>query len=99
MWQSMPEQSPLDDPEKAAFAWARYRRLMIFMGAVTLVTVAGALVLLSQLVGQTSVHFYIATGLAIACSMLLTSALMGLVFLSNGTGHDQSVSDPLDRER
>ncbi len=95
----MTEQSPLEDPEQAAFAWARYRRLMLFMGAVTLITVAGALVLLSQIVGRTSIHFYIAAGLGIACSMLLTSALMGLVFLSNGTGHDRSVSDRSDQER
>ena len=25
--------------------------------------------------------------------MMLTAALMGLVFLSSGTGHDESVSD------
>jgi hypothetical protein len=27
--------------------------------------------------------------------MLLTSALMGLVFLSSGTGHDEAISEPL----
>ena len=72
---------------------------MKFMLAVTLGTVAGALILLSQLIEQASVHFFIATGLGIAASMMLMSALMGLVFLSNGTGHDASVSDPLDDER
>ena len=28
--------------------------------------------------------------------MLLTGALMGLVFLSSGTGHDESVADLMD---
>jgi len=28
--------------------------------------------------------------------MLLTAALMGLVFLSSGTGHDDSIDDALD---
>jgi len=30
--------------------------------------------------------------------LLLTAALMGLVFLSSGTGHDDSVINPLDEE-
>ena len=95
----MPPESPLDDPEKAAFAWARYKRLMIFMAVVTLATVIGALALLSQLIESASIHFYIATGLGIAGSMLLMSALMGLVFLSNGTGHDETISDRPERNR
>jgi peptidoglycan/LPS O-acetylase OafA/YrhL len=94
-----PSRSPLDDPVKAAFAWRRYKRLMKFMVAVTMGTVVAALILLSRLVEQATAHFYIATGLGIAASMLLMSALMGLVFLSNGTGHDASVADPLDDER
>ena len=88
--------SPLDDPQQAAFAWRRYKRLMMFMVGVTLATVAGALVLLSKLVEGATIHFYIAAGLGIAVSMLLMSALMGLVFLSNGTGHDHSVSNRLE---
>ena len=92
-----PRKSSLDDPRTAAFAWARYKRLMMFMVGVTLATVAGALVLLSILVEETSIHFYIATGLGIAGSMLLMSALMGLVFLSNGTGHDHTIDDRHER--
>lgn len=95
----MAERSPLDDPDNAAFAWTRYKRLMKFMAAVTLGTVALALAVISQLVEKPSIHFYIAAGLGIGVSMLLTAALMGLVFLSNGTGHDQSVIDPLDDDR
>ena len=41
-----------------------------------------------------SPHFFIAVALGIGFSMMLTSALMGLVFLSNGTGHDESIHDP-----
>lgn len=93
----MAAKSPLDDPDTAAFAWARYKRLMGFMVAATLVTVVGALVLLSQLVESATIHFYIATGLGIAGAMLLMSALMGLVFLSNGTGHDETIDDRPDR--
>jgi hypothetical protein len=87
--------SPLDDPRLAAFAWARYRRLMRWMMLVTVTLVLGAVVLLYRHNGMVSIHFYIATALGIGFAMLLMSALMGLVFLSNGTGHDEAIVDPL----
>ena len=89
----MARKSPLDDPQTAAFAWARWRRFMAFMGAVTGLTVAVALYVLSALEEPVSIHFYIATGLGLTVMMLLTGALMGLVFLSNGTGHDDAIGD------
>ncbi|MXO91434.1 hypothetical protein [Pontixanthobacter aquaemixtae] len=84
--------SPLDNPETAAFAWARYKRLMRFMLFVTIGVVVLALALLYDGESPASVHFYIATALAIGGMMLLTSALMGLVFLSNASGHDESIT-------
>jgi hypothetical protein len=36
----------------------------------------------------------IATALGIGGAVLLTAALMGLVFLSSGSGHDESIEDP-----
>ncbi len=92
----MVQKSPLEDPEKAAFAWARYRRLMRFMFLLTVGTVIIAIAILYKYNGMVSVHFYIATALGIGLAMLLTSALMGLVFLSNGTGHDATVTDLSD---
>jgi hypothetical protein len=90
------QSSPLDDPAKAAHAWARYRRLMRYMFGVTVLVVIVALSLLYREVGMVSVHFFIATALGIGFAMLLMSALMGLVFLSNGTGHDAAVDNNLD---
>ena len=89
----MSRKSPLDDPETAAFAWARYRRIMRFMFLLTLGVVAIALALLYDGEGEQTVHYYIAVALGIGFTMLLGSALMGLVFLSSGTGHDDSVDD------
>ncbi|MEO5586274.1 MAG: hypothetical protein ABIQ81_01130 [Novosphingobium sp.] len=89
----MGARSPLDDPQLAAFAWARYRRLMRWMMLVTLTMVGGSLVVLYRHNGLVSIHFYIATALGISFAMLLMSALMGLVFLSNGTGHDRALTD------
>jgi type IV secretory pathway VirB2 component (pilin) len=86
--------SPLDDPQKAAHAWARYRRLMRGMFAFTIAVVILALAAIYSQTGMVSVHFFIATALGIGLAMLLMAALMGLVFLSSGTGHDESISDP-----
>ncbi|TMM48218.1 hypothetical protein [Qipengyuania marisflavi] len=95
----MTRKSPLDDPETAAFAWARFRRLMRFMMLLTIGVVAIAMALLWKQGNVVSVHFYIAAALGLGVSMLLTAALMGLVFLSSGTGHDNAIEDrPSDRE-
>lgn len=92
----MTRPSPLDDPDYANFAWRRYWRLMRWMAlftlAVTLLVLGGFYLRL----GWISIHFYIATGAAIVASLLLTAALMGLVFLSSGTGHDESIDDPFE---
>jgi hypothetical protein len=90
--------SPLDDPDKAAFAWARYRKLMRWMVAFTLSIIVAAMVFLYRSNGFVSIHFYIATALGIGFAMMLMSALMGLVFLSAGTGHDDAIIDPLEDE-
>lgn len=69
--------------------------MMGVMGSITLVTVIGVLIYLSQAMPEVSIHFYIAIALGVGVSMLLMGALMGLVFMSNGTGHDEAV----DRHR
>ncbi|QZH76189.1 MAG: hypothetical protein JY451_06470 [Erythrobacter sp.] len=92
----MNKPSPLDDPQNAAHAWARYRRLMRLMFGITTGVVIIALVIIYKEVENVSPHFFIATALGIGFSMLLMSALMGLVFLSSGTGHDSSVDNSLD---
>jgi hypothetical protein len=89
----MARKSPLDDPVNAAHAWARYRRIMKLLLAVTALVVALAMGLLFASNGMISVHFYIAVALGISLTMLLGGGLMGLAFLSNGTGHDESVDN------
>ncbi len=91
----MTRKSPLDDPINAAHAWARYRQIMKWLLAATTLTVFVAMVLLFAYNGMISVHFYIAVALGISLTMLLGGGLMGLVFLSNGTGHDESVDNQL----
>ena len=91
----MVPRSPLEDPDTAAHAWARYRRLMAFMMVITLLMVGAAFVALYRENGLASAHLYVATALMVGFAMLLMSALMGLVFLSSGTGHDEATVDPL----
>lgn len=94
----MVRRSPLDDPRTAAHAWARYKRVMRGMAVFTLVVVALVLAYFYSQTGMISIHFFIATALGVGFTMLLTAALMGLVFLSSGTGHDESVSSSLEGE-
>ncbi len=91
----MTRRSPLEDTETAAYAWARYRRMMKRLGLLTVAIVALSLAALWKTGDAESLHFYIAIAIAISGIMLLTGALMGLIFLSSGTGHDEAIEDRL----
>ena len=66
---------------------------LMFGATVGVVVIAIALLYDSE--GEQSIHFFIAVALGIGFTMLLTSALMGLMFLSHGTGHDAAVDNNL----
>ena len=83
----------------ATHAWARYRRMMRLMAWLTLAIIVLVLAALYAQNGPISIHFYIATALAIGLPIMLTAALMGLVFLSSGTGHDESIIDPTQDDK
>ena len=87
----MAKRSPLDDRTTAAVAWKRWRRLMMLVAVITALTIAAALAFFSAQGEPASIHFYIAVALGIGATMMLGGALMGLVFLSSGTGHDDSI--------
>ena len=107
MESAMVPPSPLDNPENAAHAWARFRYIMRILALVTLVSTALLVAVMWVLFPDASIHFFIAVALGAAFTMGLTGTLMGLVFLSNGTGHDEAVDNRLpsadelfgDRER
>lgn len=87
------DRAPLDDPAIAAHAWRRFRR---FFGAWSLFTLALVIAVLGWLVasrGVESVHLYLAMALGVGATMELAGVLMGLAFLSSGTGHDEAVRD------
>jgi magnesium-transporting ATPase (P-type) len=90
--------SRLEDPDYAAFAWGRYRRLMLWMFLFTVFVTISVLTTFWWFNGMVSIHFFIATAGAIIASMMLMAALMGLVFLSSGSGHDESIEDPFKED-
>lgn len=95
----MDQPSPLEDPRTAAYAWARYRRLMWWMAGAAALAVVAAILFLYDRNGAASIHLYIAASLGVFISVLLGAALMGLVFLSAGSGHDESITDRLGDTR
>jgi hypothetical protein len=94
----MTKPSRLDDPEYANFAWSRYWHLMRWMAIFTFSMAAIVLGFFYSQYGMISMHFYIAVAGCIIFTVLLTAALMGLVFLSSGSGHDDSIDDPFEGE-
>ena len=94
----MPRHDPIPprrtaaDYERAAAAWARYKALMRWMALAALASVLAALVYLKSAGGPLPIHMAIATVAGVGLSVLLGTALMGLVFLSNSSGHDDSAA-------
>jgi hypothetical protein len=83
----------LSDPDYAAFAWGRYKRLMLWMAVASAMATAGGLGILWWLQGPLPLLFMAFTAGGIFLSVMLAAALMGLVFLSSGTGHDEQIQD------
>jgi hypothetical protein len=83
----------LDDPDYAKLAWGRFKRLFGWMAAFAVVCGFGAIAILWRSTGPLPIHMAIATFLGVTLSILLAAALMGLMFLSSGSGHDARVED------
>jgi hypothetical protein len=83
--------SGLDDPDYAAFAWARYRRLLGWMALAATLIVAIAVWLLDISYGPLSWIAILAAIGGFGATIMMAAALMGLVFLSSGSGHDEDV--------
>lgn len=83
----------LSDPDYAAFAWGRYRRLMVLMAIASLTATGAGLAAVEWTIGPLPWLFLMLTAGGIFFSVLLAAALMGLVFLSSGSGHDETIQD------
>ena len=83
----------LDDPDYAAFAWARYRRMLGWMALAAALVTAAAVIALEGTYGPLSWVAVLATIGGVFASVMLAAALMGLMFLSSGSGHDAQVDE------
>ncbi len=81
----------LDDPALAAHAWGRFRGLMAWMITAAAACSAAAILGLAWVHGPLRLVTMAAVLGGVGGSIALAGALMGLVFLSSGTGHDEHV--------
>src|SRR4051812_13949628 len=101
--EAMPNPDPIPAPrdprdlERSHRAWVRYRKLMRWMALASVLTVVVALIFLKATGTPMPLHMVIATSLGVGLSVLLGTALMGLVFLSDSGGHDDAASGRSDR--
>lgn len=72
---------------------------MRWMALVAFITTAIALTILRLRNPDASIHLFIAAAGGIFLSVTLGTGLMGLVFLSAGTGHDAAITERLEEER
>jgi len=87
-------QPDLDDPDYARFAWARFRRIMGWMTLASALATFVGLEALRLAVGPMPLLATVFSGGGIFFTVLLAATLMGLVFLSSGSGHDDKIEDP-----
>jgi hypothetical protein len=101
--EAMPEHDPIPasrDPrqlERAHRAWLRYKAMMRWMALAAVGAVIAALVFLKATGTPMPLHMVIATSLGVGLSVLLGTALMGLIFLSDSGGHDEAASGRNDQ--
>jgi L-lactate permease len=88
----MPSPDPIPPSlQRTAVAWARYKRLMSWMTIAAIVAVLLALIYLKSEGRDVPIHMMIATIAGVGLSVLLGTALMGLVYFSNNSGHDETI--------
>lgn len=92
----MEPMNPLDTI--ATDAWARFRRLMRWMLAVAVLAAALALLWLRESYGPLPIHMAIATAVGVMFTVLLGTGLMGLVFVSRASGHDDYAGETFEEE-
>jgi uncharacterized protein (DUF2062 family) len=87
-----PETARLEQVQRTARAWTRYKKMMKWMLLAAALAVVAALGWLKSLGEPMPIHMVIATIAGVGLSVLVGTGLMGLVFLSNSSGHDDAAS-------
>jgi Na+/H+-translocating membrane pyrophosphatase len=95
--EAMPRHDPIPrkrepDYGRAAAAWTRYWAIMRWMALASVVTVLLALIYLKWSGEPVPLHMAIATIAGVGLTMLVGTGLMGLLFVSNRSGHDEDAN-------
>lgn len=88
-----------DSAETAQHLRRAYGRIFRIVTFVALCSAAVAVAALYFAIGEFQLHASIAMAIGIGLSVLLGGALMGLVFMSNATGHDDRARDATEHDR
>lgn len=90
---AMPRHDPLPPKDEAsALAWSRYKNMMKWMALAAAIAAALAVAWLKATSDSMPWQMVLATIAGVGLSVLLGTALMGLVFLSDRAGHDDAAS-------
>lgn len=81
----------LNDPDYARFAWGRFRHLLSWMTVVAAICASAVIVAMAHIQGPLHLVTMAAVIGGVGGSVMLAGLLMGLVFLSSGSGHDEDV--------
>jgi hypothetical protein len=97
----MPEGSPRPDPlpsprQSTAKSFWRIFRLLALL---SIVIAAIAVVLVTRGAGEVHASLIIATALGVGFTVLLGTALMTLVFISNSSGHDETAGGAHEEDK
>ena len=95
--EAVPRHDPIPERVEAPAAeraplWTRFRRIMGWMALAALVSVLLALIYLKSFGDPVPLHMQIATILGVGLTVLVGAGLMGLVFLSSRSGHDEDAT-------
>lgn len=89
----MPRHDPIpSSPTRRQDAWVRFKKLMWWMLGIAVIAIILALLYLKQSGAPMPLPMVLATIAGVGLSVLLGTALMGLVFLSNSSGHDEEAA-------
>jgi len=89
----MPQHDPTPPGyERRERAWRRYKQMMAWMAVAAVVAIVTALGYLKHDGGEVPPAMVAATIAGVGLSVLLGTGLMGLVFVSHSSGHDDDAS-------
>ncbi|MBO9576533.1 MAG: hypothetical protein J7494_12405 [Sphingobium sp.] len=88
----------LDDPRYRAHAWKRFYRILRAMAALGMACALAVVALLWWLDGALPLIFIGLTIAGVWATIMMAGVLMGLMFLSSGTGHDDQVEDRVSKD-